>query len=172
MSVSAAMRAGYSLENAVIASIEDMASLFGSGSEICRELSRIREGIRFNQKAEDLLEQMGRRWNLDMARDLAAMVAVAKKTGGNLPGLMDSFGNMVFGQKRLREEMAARQAGRRMEQTIMNWMPLGIMLYVDIANQGYFAVLYRNAQGVAIMTALLAIYVGGYAWSEHILDRG
>ena len=56
MSVSTNQRAGYSVENAFAEAVGDMSMLYGKGSLIVKELTRIVKGLKNNITLEKLLE--------------------------------------------------------------------------------------------------------------------
>ena len=61
-------------------------------------------------------------------------------------------------------------SAKKMEQTIMDLVPFGIILYIDATTPGFFDSLYHNAAGMALMTALMAVYLAAYLMAEKILD--
>ena len=63
------------------------------------------------------------------------------------------------------------RSGKQMEQNIMKGMPFGILVYISLANHGYFDVLYHNWQGAALMTGCLGVYLLAYGMGERIMDQ-
>lgn len=70
----------------------------------------------------------------------------------------------------LMEAIQTEISGKRMEQKVMNLMPLFILLYVDVSFGGYLDGLYHNIAGAAVMTACLVVYIGAYLLSEKIMS--
>ena len=58
-------------------------------------------------------------------------------------------------------------AQARLEQRIMNLMPLGIILFLSLTTGDYLDVLYHNAMGITCMTLCLSVY--GVAF--HLAER-
>ena len=65
-------------------------------------------------------------------------------------------------------EIRVLMSSKKLEQTIMDVVPFGIIAYIGITSRGFFDVLYHNAAGVLIMTACLLAYLGAFVLSEKI----
>lgn len=170
-SVEASMKAGYSVENAFLESYGDMRMMHGRESMICRELLLIRRGLEMNQTLEMLLEDLGKRSGLELIREFAVILTIAKRNGGNIAQVTAATARQIQQQTEVREEILIQTAERRMERNIMSMMPFAILTYIGISNRGYFDVLYHNLQGVLIMSGCLALYLIAVFLSERILER-
>ena len=64
----------------------------------------------------------------------------------------------------------ARNIGRqkKLEQKVMNVMPLFLLFYLDITSPGYLNVLYHNVLGVIFMTICLLGYIASVLLSERM----
>ena len=67
------------------------------------------------------------------------------------------------------EAIQTEISGKKMEQKLMNLMPLFILLYVSFSFEGYLDGMYHNTLGILVMTACLAAYAGAYLLSEKIM---
>ena len=61
-------------------------------------------------------------------------------------------------------------SSKKMEQSVMNVVPFGIVLYIDASSPGFFDSLYHNPFGILIMTIVLVIYIFAYLLAEKITD--
>ena len=170
-SVAGAMRAGYSVENAFLASYEDMCMMHGRESMICMELKWIQRGLAMSLTMEELLMDLGKRSRTEQIREFAAVFAIARRNGGSMTEVIGSFAVQIQRQADTKEEILTQTAGRRMEQNIMNVMPFGILTYISISNKGYFDMLYHNVSGVVIMSVCLAAYLAACWLAEVILAK-
>ncbi len=170
-SVSSAMTAGYSLENAFGESHRDMLRMHGKESMICRELQWIKHGLVMNLTLEDLLEDFGQRSRIEQIREFSAVCSITRRNGGSMTEVIRSFTELIYRQKDTREEILTQTAGRRMEQNLMNVMPFVILLYIEAANKGYFHMLYHNLSGVVVMSICLLAYLTAWYLSDRILDN-
>ena len=170
-SAAAAMKAGYSVENAFLESYDDMRMMYGADSMICRELNVIRRGLIMNLTLDQLLGDLGQRSHVPQIREFAAVFSIARKSGGNMAEIIRSTAEVIHRLVETREEILTQTAARRMERNIMIVMPFAILAYVETGNKGYFDSLYHNLTGAAIMTGCLIVYLGAYFLSGRILDK-
>lgn len=61
LSVSSALRAGYSIENAFVAAIDDIKMLFENDSLMCIELKLVEKGMKNNMTLEHMLASLSKR---------------------------------------------------------------------------------------------------------------
>lgn len=61
-------------------------------------------------------------------------------------------------------------AAKQMEKKIMSVMPYFILLYVRIANPGYFDILYESFAGVLVaVISLLCLWIADI-WAERVTE--
>ncbi len=61
-------------------------------------------------------------------------------------------------------------SAKKLEQNIMNLVPIGIILYMRLTSAEMFNKLYGNAVGILIMTICLVIYFAARMLASHIAD--
>ncbi|MDR0949736.1 MAG: type II secretion system F family protein [Lachnospiraceae bacterium] len=171
LSVSSSLGAGYAVENAFVASMSDMEMLFGTNSMIYQELLLIRHGLVLNVPMEDLIQDLGVRSHTDEIQEFAEVFVVAKRSGGNIREVIEQCTRFIRQKVESEEEIQTILASRKFEQMIMNVMPFGILIYIEMANPGYFATLYRNLTGILIMTICMAVYCASYLLSQKIMAK-
>lgn len=171
LSVAASLKAGYAIENAFMESRKDMELLYGTDSLIYRELEQIRRGLVINITLEEQLFGLAQRSGGEEIEQFATVFLIAKRSGGNLPEIIQDSAELIGQRVDARCEMQTILSGRRMENNVMKLMPFAVLGYVGISYPGYFDMLYHNWQGAAIMTGCLAIYLAAYVLGEKILRR-
>lgn len=171
LSVSTALNAGYSIENAFMESRKDMEILYGEESLIYRELELIRRGLVINITLEELLFDLGKRSNIEEIRQFATVFSIAKRGGGKLDEVIRSTAELIGQRLEAYQELQIVLSGRRMEQNIMKLIPFVVLGYVGATYPGYFSPLYYNLQGVLIMTGCLILYLAAYVLGEKILHE-
>ena len=169
-SIIAGLQAGYSIENAFAHAYGDLILLFGRGSYIAKETGFLIKGIKNNSNVEDLLMDFGLRSHIDDIRDFAEIFKIAKRSGGDLPRMIQQTADVISDKMEVRRRIATIIAAKKMEQNVMNLVPFGIILYIDWSSPGFFDVLYHNITGVAVMTLLLGVYLFAYVMVEKITD--
>lgn len=168
-SVSANLKAGYSVENAFRESRSDICLLYGNGCYMAAELSYIIRGLANHVNLEELLLSLGKRSGVTDIREFGEVFAIAKRNGGNMTEILMNTA-MVLGRKmEIDREIQVLLSAKRMEQQIMNLVPFGIILYISLTSPGFFDVLYHNVFGVIVMTVCLLVYFAAYKLSSKII---
>lgn len=171
LSVEASLRAGYAVENAFVESIRDMKLMYGEQSQIVQELQFLQKGLRNNETLESLLFSITEECPNHEIVEFAEVFSIAKRNSGNVSGVIDLFCGIISQKIASDQEIQTVLASKRLEQKVMNIMPFGMVLYLDITNPGYFSQLFHNLSGVVLMSICLIVYVTAYVWSERILSK-
>ena len=169
-SVIAGLQAGYSIENCFRRALEDMLLLYGKNSLICTELVYINRELRNNKNIEDVLDAFAVRAHVQDISDFSEVFRIAKRSGGDMPSILKNTADLISDKIEVRREINTQISAKKMEQGIMNLVPFGIIFYIDATSPGFFDPLYHNVTGVALMSAMMAVYLGAYILGEKILN--
>lgn len=170
LALSANVKAGYSIENALRESYRDMELLYGADSPICFEVRHMLRGLDNNMVLEKLLYDLGVRSGLPDIMQFADVFLIAKRGGGNLTEILEKTAEMVEQKIETDKEIQLMVGAKKMEQKIMNMVPFLIIFYIGTTSRGFFDVLYHNLVGVAVMTACLLFYGAAYLLSKRIVE--
>ena len=170
LSVSTNQRAGYSVENAFREAYRDMAMLYGTESDICREISHIVKGLDNNVTLERLLYDFGVRSHVADIMQFADVFMIAKRSGGNMTEILSSTADTIEQKITVDKEIQVLVSAKKMEQKIMNMVPFLIIIYIELTSKGFFDVLYHNLTGILIMTVCLAVYLAAFMISKRLLE--
>ena len=169
-SVSSALRAGYSIENAFYESRKDMIRLHGRDSYIVRELdyffSRLDNGV----PLETILSDFAARTQIEDISDFSEIFVLAKRNGGDFTWIIGKTVKIMKEKDETEREISVILSGRKYEQRIMCIIPIGIIVYLRITSREFLSVLYHNAAGIMIMSICLAIYGASYLISRKLID--
>lgn len=167
--ISAALLAGYSMENAWKEAQKEIGALYGEDSFMYRELSEMNYSIALNMPIEQLLEEFAvRSGNADIA-GFSEVFAFAKRSGGNFVTIIEGTAANMRARYDTEREIQVLVASRKMEQKVMNFVPMLILAYLKVTSMGFLDILYGNVAGVLFMTVCLAIYAGAILLAERIL---
>lgn len=169
LSILSALKAGYSVENAFVEAYRDLEYRFGSNETIVKELLFINRQVKNNIPIGHLMEEFAKKTGSEDIRDFAHIFKIAKKSGGDMGRIMERTIFIITKRMEMQQDIRLLVAAKRYEQQIMNFVPMGIILYIRLSNPGYFDGLYHNLAGAVIMTAALAVYLAAYRLSEKIL---
>ncbi len=171
LSLVAAMKAGYSVENAFGEAYKDMRFRFGDRDDTVKQLLKVLRQLKNRIPIENLMEEMADETGSEDIHDFADIFRIAKRTGGNMTAIMEHTASVITRRMEMKEEIAMAVASKKYEQQIMDVVPLGIILYIRLSNPGYLNSLYHNPAGIMIMTIALVFYAAAYLLSEKILRQ-
>ncbi|MBE5970521.1 MAG: hypothetical protein E7242_09855 [Lachnospiraceae bacterium] len=166
---SAALQAGYSIENSFVHAYNEMINLYGEKSYICRELKLIINNINLNIPLEQCLSELANKTQIDEVKTFNEVFSIAKRCGGDLVKIISTTANEISDKADIKSEINTIISAKKFEQKIMNFMPLLIILYVNISTGGLIETLYGNITGVIIMTVCLGIYIFAYFLGKRIV---
>lgn len=165
----ASMAAGYSIENAFREAYAEMRLQYGPDSLMTEELRYMNSCLSLNIPLEKLLYDFANRSGLEDVRSFCEVFVFAKRSGGDFIQIIRLTAARISEKNELMEAIQTEISGKRMEQKVMNLMPIFILLYVDVTFGGYLDVLYHNILGILVMTACLTVYLAAYLLSEKIM---
>ena len=142
---------------------------YGQHALMTKELRYMTTCMSFNIPLEQLLYDFANRSGLEDVRSFCEVFVFAKRSGGDFIKIIHMTAARISEKNELMEAIQTEISGKRMEQKLMNMMPLFILLYVDFSFGGYLDGLYHNPLGIIVMTICLAVYTGAYLLSEKIM---
>lgn len=164
------MRAGYSVENALLGSVGDLSNLFGSECMVCRLLSKAAHQ-RANKKClDEVFIDAGKVTGIDELIQFGRLYEIAYSRSGNLSEIMDKVASSIIDNMETENEIYLSLCERQFEMKIMNIMPIAIMFYINVTNNGYFDKMYHNLPGIIIMTVCLGVYIMSYYAGYRIMN--
>ena len=168
--LSSYLGAGYSLENAIAMSAEELRSLYGPKGMIATEFEELAEKTRMNRPVEEGLLDLGERSGLEDACNFAQVVAAAKRRGGGLVELIGQTAGIIRDKIQVQEEIHTMTAAKVLEQQVMSAVPFLIVLYIDLTSPGFFDSMYETEAGRLVMTCCLGTYGAAVILAGRILD--
>lgn len=170
LALSANMKAGYSIENALRESYRDMELLYSADSPVCVEVRQMLRGLENNVVLEKLLYDLGIRSHVPDIMQFADVFLIAKRSGGNLTEILEKTAAVIEQKIETDKEIQLMISSKKMEQKIMNMVPFLIIFYIGTTSKGFFDVLYHNVIGVSVMTVCLLFYGAAYKISKRIVE--
>ncbi len=161
------LRTGYSPENAFRDASRSLQDTL-QDSALTEEVRRIAEGLADNLPLDVLLRDLADRCDIPEIRQFSIVFSEAKRTGGDLPGIVQAAAGQIGARIDAEGEIETAIAAKQTEHRIMCLMPPGILLYMRLTSPGYLDVLYGNVFGAAVMTVALALYAAAFLLGERI----
>lgn len=167
--LASSLSAGFSLENALAVSREELVMLYGEQGMITREFAGMVQQVRMNRAVELALEDFAARSGLEDVQNFSEVFSAAKRSGGDLSGIMRHTAEIIRDKMQVKEEIRTMTASRQFEQKIMNLIPFFIVFYVEGSSPGFFDQMYGTGLGRLLMTGCLIVYVISFLIAHKIL---
>lgn len=167
--LNSSLQAGLSMENSWKEVQKELALMYEEDAYLYEEVKELNHQVLLNIPIEKLLLEFAYRTQLEDIIDFAEVLDYAKRTGGNWKKIIDSTVNRMCEKQTAMKEIEVMVAAKKMEQRVMNLIPLGILAFLQFSSWDYMSVLYHNPLGVICMSVCLAGYVGALVLSEKIL---
>lgn len=167
--LASALSAGYSVENALAVSEQELNLLYGQEGLITKEFSGMVQQLRMNRTVEQLLMDLAERSGLEDIQNFSEVFSVAKRSGGDTAGIMRHTADIIRDKMQVKEEIATLTASKQFEQKIMNMIPFLIVFYVDSTSPGFFSQMYGTGLGRMLMSICLVVYLAAYGMAQKIL---
>ena len=164
------LRAGYSVENAMLEAERDLADVIGPDADMTLEMHRINARIRISVPVETVLRDFAVRSGSEEIGNFASVFHAARKLGGDMSQVTMETAERIGERMDVEREIETSVAAKKYEQKIMSVMPGVILLYMQLTSPGFLDVLYTTAFGAIVMTACLLIYVISLYWGRKIVD--
>lgn len=168
--LAANLSAGYSIENALLNSSQELDMLYGKEGMINREFSAMSRQIQMNRTVEQVFFEFAGRSGLEDVRNFAQVFKAAKRSGGDLVSIINHTAQVIRDKNQVREEIANMTAAKKLEQKVMNLIPFFLIFYIDRASPGFFGMMYESGMGRILMTICLGVYGIAFWLSKKILD--
>ena len=168
--VYAAMQAGYSVENAWREAQRDMENLHGRQSQIVLELREINARTRLNIPVEQLVTEFAVRSECDDIISFSQVFQFAKRSGGNFAGILGTTIHRLQARMDVQQEIETVLAAKKLEQKVMDVVPIGILIYMNLSSPDYLSPLYGTPFGVLVMTVSLVLYAIAVYVSGRVAD--
>ena len=169
-SLSSALMAGFSIENAVREAYGEMKLLHGNGSFIAEELRTMLQGLSVSIPLEKLLQDFALRSGCPDIMEFSEVFGFARHGSGDLAGIIGTTAANISGRYETEKEIEVAIASRKMEQKVMNAIPVFLLAYLKLTDPDYMEILYGNLFGVCFMTLCLAAYGTAIWLSQKLMD--
>lgn len=169
-SISAALLAGYSVENAWREGEKEMQRLHGADACMVKELRQMNAAVRMNRPLEQELAAFAERSGCEDIESFAEVFLFAKRSGGDFGKIIRTTVSRISGKIEVEREIATVISGKKMEQRVMNVVPAFLLGYLNFTSEEFLAPLYGNTFGVIVMTAAFLVYLAAVRLSEKIMN--
>ncbi|RDU25072.1 type II secretion system F family protein [Anaerosacchariphilus polymeriproducens] len=168
--VSGALCVGYSIENAWKEAYEDMIKLYGAEEMVTYEFRLINHQINMNIPIEDIIDDLGKRTQLEDIISFSDIFHVSKKTGGDMVQIIKSTAEVIADKAEIEKDIQTILAGKQLEFKAMFGIPFIIILFIKLTTHDYFAPVYGNVLGIVVMTVCLGLYAAAIWIGKKLVE--
>jgi tight adherence protein B len=161
--MSGALKAGYSLQQAVATVGED------ARPPASEEFRRTMAEVRLGASLDDALQALARRIGiLDFEWSVLA-IQIQREVGGNLAEILEIISQTIRERERLRRQLNTLTAEGRLSGWVLGLMPFAMAGLLLIRAPDYLAPLYETSLGLTMVGASAALMVVGILWMRKIV---
>lgn len=167
--MSAVLKAGYSVENAIREVSRELVPLYDKEFRIRKEYDRMTHQLELKMPVAEVLEQFAERTGQEDVEDFVNVFVAAKKSGGDSITIIRNAVRIISGKIDTEKEIQTMIASNKLEFEIMCAVPFAIILYMKLTFGEFLSVLYGNMAGMIIMTVCLCVYIAAYCIGRRII---
>lgn len=169
-SLSSALAAGKSVENAMKEVENDLLLLYPDGeADIVREIRLINRKIANGTPVELAIRDLSERAGCEDITNFSDVFITCKRTGGDLIEVIRRTSNMIGEKLDIQQEIAVMVAQKRFESKIMGAAPFAIVAVITYSSPDYMAPLY-GGKGYLIMTITLLMLAGCFLLTNKLMN--
>lgn len=171
ISLSSSLSAGKALESAFENALNDLFVLYPSDeTDIIRETRIIISKLSLNVTIEEAVYDFAKRSDIDDIKNFSDVIAISKRSGGNLIEAIKNASGIISDKIEMKQEIETILSSRRLEQKILNILPIGMILILSITAGDYIRPVFTTPQGRAAMTVCLLLLAIAYIASNKIMN--
>ena len=163
----AALKAGYSVENAIREAEKDLAPMYEENVRIRKEFRKMVHQLDMKMPAVSVMEQFSERMKQEDTEDFVTVFSSAKMSGGDSISIIRNAVKIISGKIDTEQEIQTMFASKKLEFEIMCAVPFFIILYMKLTFGEFLSVLYENAAGRCFMTICLIVYIAVQLWKKN-----
>lgn len=161
--------AGKNVNDSFFTVYEDMKVQYDSDAYILKELEIIISGIHNNIAIEDVLEDFGKRSDLDDIKSFANVFKISYRKGGNIKDIIRNTHSILSDKMEIAEDIETLVTSNKMEQNIMVIMPIALIGVIKMMSPE-FAANFVTPTGIISTTISIVIFVVAYFIGKAVLD--
>jgi tight adherence protein B len=161
--MSASMRAGYGLMQAIDAVAEE------APSPTAEEFQRIKIETHLGRDLDDSLQAAAGRVDSEDFRWVAEAIQIHRQIGGDLGEILDAVNETIRDRNRIRRRIKALSAEGRISAVILSMIPLVLAVVITFINPSYIGELPQTGMGQVLIIGGIIAWVISVFWMRRIV---
>jgi tight adherence protein B len=163
-SITAAIRAGRSVPQAVSFCADEAREPLRAS---LRELDR---SLELGVPLDDAMKAWTAEVGTDDARLVAGVLTLHRRSGGDLPRVLDGVAGTLRQRRSAVREVRALTAQARLSGTILGVLPFGFFAFLWLTSRSEIEGAFRSPAGLAAITIGMTLEVLAFLWIRHLLE--
>lgn len=163
MLIASALRSGLSFQQGLDSSAAD-----GKG-EVSRQMRRALREVQMGSILEPALIRVAERMKSDDLKWTVMALGIQREVGGNLSNILETAASTIKARAELRREVRTLSAEGRLSGYVLAALPVGLFLYMLVANREYVSFFWKNTIGWFALGALVILFVLGFIWMRKLV---
>lgn len=163
-SVAAALRAGLSVPQALSYAAGDTPAPLGPAFE------EVTQGIDLGVPMETAVGRWAEEAGTGDARLLAGVLRLHRRSGGDLPAVLDQVGATLRDRRAAAQEVRALTAQARLSGAILGFLPIGFFAFLWLTSRSDIEGAFRTPAGILAIGVGLTLEVLAFLWIRHLLE--
>ncbi len=169
--LSSSLSAGKSIEMSFRDALNDLSILYiDPETYIIKEFEYIIRKIDMNETIEQALQDFSQRSHLEDVNSFVDVFITIKRTGGNMVKIIKNTSDSIGEKIRIKQEIETMVAQKRLEQKILNFVPIALILFLSWSAPDYMSVVFNTNYGRFLMTISVLLLACSYFISRKIMD--
>lgn len=161
--IASSLRSGLSFQQAL-----DSTAAEGQG-EVSRQMRRVISETQLGSTMEAALMRVSERMQSEDLKWTVTALAIQREVGGNLSNILETAAQTVKGRAELRREVKTLSAEGRLSGWVLAALPVGLFLYMIVANREYVSFFWTNTIGWISLGALVIMFILGFVWVRRLV---
>jgi tight adherence protein B len=163
-SLAAGMRAGLSVPQAIAFAARE------GEPPLATALARIVDSVGLGGGLDDALERWATEVGTDDARLVVGVLALHRRSGGDLPHVLDQVATTLRERSSAAREVRALTAQARLSGAILGVLPIGFFAFLWMTSRGDIEGAFDSPIGVTAVVAGLALEGVAFLWIRFLLE--
>jgi tight adherence protein B len=169
-SLSSALAAGRSVENAFLLAEQDLRMFYQSSKTLMIDaIHTINKRVKNGESIERSFLSFSNQSNLQDIQNFAEIFGVCKRSGGDLVEVIRRTANLIAEKMEVEQEILIMTAHKRFEARMMAVVPILLIALLAYSSPDYMSPLYTGI-GRVLMTFVLLCFGCCYWWMTHIMS--
>jgi tight adherence protein B len=161
--LAAAIRSGLSIPQALAYAADE------SPSPVDRSLRALVDRVDVGEPLGVAVDRWARGIGSDDARLLAGVLRLHRRSGGDLPAVLDQVGATLRDRRAAAREVRALTAQARLSGAILGFLPIGFFAFLWLTSRNDIEGAFRTPAGLTAVTVGLTLEALAFVWIRHLL---